>query len=272
MYMALSLSCIARAAITFIAGVALAAIGLTGIVSPKYALLIDYANGSPVFNCSGFVFMYGVDLVLMSVGGVLIALKTTTARFYAQYLLVALTILLTSASITVFVFICTYNWVVEYGHIAALDVYVRTHDTEVACWDGIVRLDYNSVQRSVGNNCFYVNEYAYCALCRHEYYSDEPTFIKSHRFEIIFILLALLLLNAWTLRKLYLTNLLDDDGEEDDDDFQQNSTTTFSTLASSSSSDYYAVPKNNKPVSYWYNPDETLLLPPPPSDWMLEKK
>ncbi|AIZ48593.1 arif-1 [Agrotis segetum nucleopolyhedrovirus B] len=267
--MALSLSCMARAAITLIAGVALAAIGLTGIVSPNYALLIDYANGSPVFNCSGFVFMYGVDLVLMSVGGALMALKTSTAQFYAQYLLVVLTILSTSASITVIVFICTYNWVVEYGHIAALDVYVRTHDTGVACWSGIVRLDYNSVQRSPGNNCFYINEYAYCALCRHEYYRDEPTFIKSHRFEIIFILLALLLLNVWTLRKLYLTKEHDHD---DDDDFQQNSTTTFSTLTSSSSDQHYAVPKNNKPLSYWYNPDETLLLPPPPPNWMFESK
>lgn len=265
----MSLSCIVRFAIAFSVGVALAAIGLCGIVSPKYALLIDYANGSPVFNCNGFVFVYGVDLVLMSLGMLLIKHHEP----FAQYFMVLLTILATSASVTVIVFICTFNWVVEYGHIAVLDVYMRTHDTEVDCWQGIIRTDFNSVSVQngrAGNNCFSTNEHTYCASCRNEYYRDEPTFIKLHRFEIVFMLIALLLLNAWTLWKLYFCN--------NSDHYNENTSTKTSSLASSSSSSSesyseqricYAVPTNNRPVSR--NREQSLLLMPSPQpSWIFD--
>ncbi|ACI47404.1 ARIF-1 [Spodoptera litura nucleopolyhedrovirus II] len=66
--MAVALSCIARSIVTVVVGVAFAVLGIAGIVESKYALLIDYANSSPVFNCSGFVFVYGVNLIIVGVG------------------------------------------------------------------------------------------------------------------------------------------------------------------------------------------------------------
>lgn len=258
--MSVSLSCIARAVSLLIAGAAFGAIGLTGIVSPNHALLIDYANGSPVFNCSGFVFVYGVVSALMGVGVLL------HEKLASHYLTLILSILSTAVTVTIIVSVATFNWVVEYGHLAALDAYVRDHDTRAACWTGIVRNDYNSVQ---GKNCFSENEHVFCATCRTEYYRDEPTFIKSHRFEIVFLLIVLLLINGYTLWKLYLK--ASDETTRTASASSDESSKTLS-LAVSDTDSHYATPKNNRPVksTYWHNPYQDLLLPPPPQSWMFE--
>ncbi|QNV47862.1 actin rearranging factor 1 [Alphabaculovirus altersperidaniae] len=281
--MAVALSCIARSIVTVVIGVVFTVLGIIGIVECKYALLIDYANGSPVFNCSGFVFVYGVNAIIVGAGVLL-----TKKLHLLQHLLVFLTLLASHTTLTVIVMICTYNWVVEYGHIPALDAYVREHDRESVCWGGITRLDYNSVR--FGANCYKIGELAYCAVCRREYYSDELTFIKSNRFELAFVLILLLALNGYTLWKLheaYTTPYYHCRDDEDD----AKSTTTILQSSTPTVDGHYAVPKNNKPVAtaptaipssfssfkhsptvtYWHNDEESLLLPPPPKSWIFDQ-
>ncbi|QEI03510.1 ARIF-1 [Spodoptera cosmioides nucleopolyhedrovirus] len=292
--MAVALSCIARSVVTVVVGVVFAVLGIAGISDSRYALLIDYANGSPVFNCSGFVFVYGVNLIIVGAGILL-----TKKLHSMQYLLVFLTLLASHAALTVIVLICTYNWVVEYGHIPALDAHVREHDKKSVCWNGIVRLDYNSVGGGFDANCYRIGEIAYCALCRKEYYSDEVTFLKSNRFEVAFVLVLLLTLNGYTLWKLheiYTTSHYTTSHHYDEDDDIKKITAQLSTSTSlesiSTPTPYYAVPKNNKPIvsqppattrttssttfknsSYWHNnivDDDALLLPPPPKSWIFD--
>lgn len=290
---AVTLSCMARSVVTLVVGVAFAVLGIAGIAESSYALLIDYANGSPVFNCSGFVFVYGVNLIIVG-GGILL----TEKLHLLQYLLVFLTLLASHATLTVIVLICTYNWVVEYGHIPALDAYVREHDRESVCWNGIVRIDYNSV--AFNANCYRIAEVAYCALCRKEYYSDELTFLKLNRFELAFVLMLLLTLNGYTLWKLheiYTSSHYYYDEEDDDNKITAHlsaSTSLESISATAPPQEYYAVPKNNRPIVlqppkttttatatptktstfrnslYWHNNEENLLLPPPPKSWIFD--
>lgn len=278
---AVALSCIARSILTLVVGVAFAILGIAGISESSYALIIDYANGSPVFNCSGFVLVYGVNLVIVG-GGILF----TDKLHCLQYLLVCLTLLASHATLTVIVLICTYNWVVEYGHIPALDAYVREHDRESVCWNGIVRLDYNSL--AFDTNCYRIAETTYCALCRKEYYSDEMTFLKLNRFELAFVLVLLLTLNGYTLWKLHEIYTSSHYYHHDNKVTAQLSTSTSLESISATApppQEYYAVPKNNKPIIlepptttttttftslYWHNNEENLLLPPPPKSWIFD--
>lgn len=240
----LSCTVIAHFIINLTVGVALAAIGAIGLASPhRYALLIDYADGFSVFNCSGFVFAYGTVLSLIAIGFVI------TPRKLNNLLVLVLNVFSVFTAVSIIVLIATFHWVVEYGHVPALDARIRSHDKESACWDGIVKsdYDYNSIY---GENCYLINEQLFCALCRTKYIVGEATFVKSNRFVIVYMLIILLCLNIWTLCKLYAG------------DFYSNDDASSSTTITE---EYYAVPKSNKII------EDTLLLPPPPPHWSFEE-
>ena len=255
--MATVLSCtaVAHFIINLGVGVALAAIGIVGFASPhRYALLIDYADGFSVFNCSGFVFAYGAVLSLISIGFVVTSKLCRNNNLFVT----VLTVFSVYNAVSIIVLIATFHWVVEYGHVPALDVLIRSHDKESACWEGIVRSDYdfNSIY---GENCYRVNEQLYCAECRIKYIVGEATFIKSNRFVIVFMLITLLCLNIWTLWKLYAGDFVYvNDGST-------TVTTTSTATSSSATEEYYAVPKSNKIV------ENSFLLPPPPPHWTFEE-
>ena len=237
-----------------------------------------------MFNCSGFIFVYGINLIVVGAGILL-----TKILHRLHYLLMFLTLMASHATLTIVVLLCTFNWVVEYGHVPTLDSYVREHDKESVCWKGIVRLDYNSIG---GANCYRIGEVSYCALCRKEYYHDELTFLKLHRFELALVLLLLFVLNAYTLWKLHKIygHMNDNDEDNNNNDAISKSTEIKSSALSSLTSislpsqdkgkineEYYAVPKNNKPITTLRFTTSTTLplsssssssppsfLPPPP--------
>nr|ADV91264.1 arif-1 [Spodoptera frugiperda multiple nucleopolyhedrovirus]AFH58970.1 arif-1 [Spodoptera frugiperda multiple nucleopolyhedrovirus]QED40233.1 ARIF-1 [Spodoptera frugiperda multiple nucleopolyhedrovirus] len=264
--MTVALSCIARSIVTITVGIVFTSLGLAGIQTRQYALLIDYENDTPVFNCSGFVLVYGINLILVGVG----VLLTKKLR-KSDYLLMILTLLCSHAMLTTMVFFCTYNWIVRYGHVPILDVEVRSYDKDSKCWNGIERLDYNTIY---GKNCFTVDKYIYCASCRIEYYYDELTFIKEYRFRLQFMILLLMVLNCYNLWKLHNV-------------YYNAKSKSVATSVSKLSYDledkkelYYDTPKNNQPIvtstaipttSATVNfclDHQSLLLPSPPKSWI----
>ncbi|AUV65288.1 ARIF-1 [Alphabaculovirus myunipunctae] len=254
--MTMALSCSAIKAIAVVSGATGACIAIAsavGVASSRYALLIDYENGSPLFNCSAFALMYGV--VMMTIGAAVACNYHRTVRGYS-----VVGTLTTISIVVVLAFLCTMNWVVQFGHLPALDVLVRDYDNDAACWDGIVVRDYNEILPSgiIASNCFVEHELTFCVRCRNEYRRGEPTFIKTHRFELVFALFALLTFNLWSLWWLYhaepssievlsTSSITTDDDDEDDISFDEN---------------IYKTPRNNRPVS------DALLLPPPPPSWI----
>lgn len=262
-YMAVPLSCIVLGTVSCVLGAMITVVGTIGIIDSNNALLIDYENGTASFNCSGFTISYGVLLIIVGIGVVVVR---KTKKVWPIYMVTVMTVSLCAVTI---VSLCTLGWIVQYGHVATLDVYARTHDTDVACWDGVVLNDYNKIQLlPVADNCFREHAQIFCVPCRREYYRDEPTFVRTYRFTIVFALLALLALNAWSLTYSY--KLLDSKISVSTT-ISTAATTTDSSLGSASGwhgdESYYMVPRNNRPVQEYYC-DDPMLLPPPPTSWL----
>jgi hypothetical protein len=261
-YMAVPLSCIVLGTISCVLGVMITAVGMIGTIDSNSALLMDYENGTAPFNCSGFVIGYGVLLVVVGIGVIVVHKLNKIWSIYS--------VTVTAASLcgVTIVSLCTLGWIVQYGHVASLDVQARTHDTDLACWDGVVLNDYNKIQLlPVADNCFREHGQIFCVPCRKEYYREEPTFVRTYRFTIVFVLLAMLALNAWSLTCSY--KLLDSKISVSTS-IDTAATTTESSLSSTSGwcdESYYMVPRNNKPVQEYYR-DDPMLLPPPPTSWL----
>jgi Actin-rearrangement-inducing factor (Arif-1) len=256
--MARSLSCIVLAVITGAVGSVFVALGAIGIAQPNAALLIDYENGTPTYNCSGFVSAYGLVMIIIGIG-----VFMQTQNHYA------LTILAAAAMTMVATFLCALNWVVRFGHLPLLDVYARTYDTDAACWGGITLQDYNTIVTAPpGPNCFVEQALTFCVACRAEYYRDEPTFIKSHRFLFVFALFALLTHNIYSMWYLYKQStaaaLLSSASPTNCHTATSDCSININAYCDYKQPDLYdnfeyMVPKNNRPIS--------LLLPPPPISW-----
>ncbi|AAM95029.1 putative actin-rearrangement-inducing factor [Mamestra configurata nucleopolyhedrovirus B] len=246
-YMAVSLSCIVLSTTLNVIGCIAVTIGCMGMINPNAALIIDYENGTGMFNCSGFVFVYGVLLICVGLGIVFLP----KLPWHLATTLLCLIII---------VCLCTLSWIVRYGHVAILDVHVREHDVSASCWGGVYVNDFNNIQVPQ-TNCFFAGSKMYCVRCRNEYYRDEPTFVRTYRFTIVFVMLALLALNAWSFAVSYKKYIA---AVSSSQSISTQNTSARSSLNSSSS--HYMVPKNNQPiVSY-------DLLPPPPPSWIFHDK
>ncbi|QED40651.1 ARIF-1 [Chrysodeixis includens nucleopolyhedrovirus] len=168
-----------------ICGLLICSIGITGLTNTKYALIIDYHNGSDIVDMSIFLVVYGF----------LIALSVVCKPSLAVFFTVPITV-------TSILSLCAVDWLVRYGHIAGLDVAYRDYDKHNVCWNGIVTMDRNAIESS---NCFTTDNkfIIFCAQCRQEYYPGEPTFLRSKRFTVALTVLCLLLVQIGHVYVIY---------------------------------------------------------------------
>nr|ANS71002.1 actin rearrangement inducing factor-1 [Lymantria dispar multiple nucleopolyhedrovirus] len=177
-------------------GAAFVWLGAAGLRSPALSIIIDFEDGSDVCNFSLDVLVYG--LLLIAAGT--FALLSLMPYFKRTTTCLAIGALLLSTCMTM-AWLFGINWVIQYGHVPALDAQLRTYDTDRQCWDGIVFAPPVAIN---AKNCFMRDDRVVCALCRSEYYRNEPTVIRSYRMVVALGAIVLLLLQGSLLLALFL--------------------------------------------------------------------
>ncbi|ADD73848.1 ARIF-1 [Lymantria xylina nucleopolyhedrovirus] len=236
-------------------GAAFVGLGVAGARSSAAALLVDFEDGTDVFDMSADVAVYGA---LLTAAGAL-ALLSLAPRCRRASACLAMGTLFLSVSMTM-AWLFGLTWLVRYGHVPALDARLRTYDTDRLCWDGLVFAPPVAVNMK---NCFARDGRVVCALCRSEYYAGEATAMRAYRpvvalaaILVFFAQTALLLIlflaetKRWFLKDLRRTRA----GYDDESD----ATTVYQTIplppppppspaktTSAPDYEYYATPRNS---------------------------
>lgn len=240
------------------AGAAFVGLGVAGARSSAAALLVDFEDGTDVFDMSADVAVYGA---LLTAAGAL-ALLSLVPRCRRASACLAMGALLLSISMTM-AWLFGLTWLVRYGRAPALDARLRTYDTDRLCWDGLVFAPPAALNMK---NCFARDGRVMCALCRSEYYASEATALRKYRTVVALGAIVAFLAQGALLLVLFLAEtkrwfLRDLRRARDDDD--SDATSVYQTIpspplppppppspspartASAPDYEYYATPRNS---------------------------
>jgi hypothetical protein len=174
---------------------------LAVFIDEKYALLVDMADSSAVFNFSKFACAPFIVWTVFHVGLVLRLVRcnrfTIKLALWTVNLMVLLTVWLP--------FILWHVHIYHFGHVPVLDVLYRSYDLQSVCWHDVYTIDVNRIAAKQ-RNCFLLNEFNIflqkCVGCRKIVHANESTFLNQNYTNVAMCIIVLVVCQVWCMNKI----------------------------------------------------------------------